>query len=67
MTIIPYILMTKDGTGNYHVAALVYDEQWLQPVIKLFSFKSRIKIERAGTIIDPFIDRRYPPDEEAKE
>ena len=67
MTLIPYIIMAKDGTGNYCVAALVYDEQWLQPIISLFTFKQRIKVERAGTIIDPFIDRRYPPDEEVQE
>ena len=64
MTLFPYIVMTKDGTGNYNVAALVYDETWLQPIINLFTYKQRIKVERAGTIIDPFIERRYPPDEE---
>ena len=67
MTLIPYILMTKDGTRNYHVAALVYDEQWLQPIIKLLTFNQIVKVERAGTIIDPFIDRRYPPDEGVEE
>ena len=67
MTLIPYIILTKDGTENYHVAALVYDEKWLQAIINLFTFKQRIKVERAGTIIDPFIDRRYSPDEEVEE
>ncbi len=62
MTTIPYIVFARE-LGTYHVAALVYDESWLQPIVDLMTFKQPVKIERAGRRIDPLEGRRYPYEE----
>ena len=66
MTLIPYIIFVRES-GEYHVLAVVYDEMWLEKIINTITLRAPIKIERAGSIIDPLKERRYPSDQEMGE